>query len=243
MTRASRRKYHIIYKTTCMINGNFYIGMHSTDNLNDGYLGSGTRLRRSIAKHGAEQHCVEVLEHLHDRTSLAKRETELVNEQLLLNKRCMNLIPGGTGFADRPATKAETLAKMSASQKKNNADPVWKQQRWATHRALMNRPKVRASFAAAQQLHQNRDEVKAQRSRPCTVDDTTIFPSIKALQQALGRGRSGSRSPNFKIIEPDGTRRNVLGVISAWADPIKKAERLQKRRHTLLQKQSLQQGA
>ena len=27
-------KYHIIYKTTNLINGKIYVGMHSTDNLN-----------------------------------------------------------------------------------------------------------------------------------------------------------------------------------------------------------------
>lgn len=34
-------KYHIIHKTTNLINGKIYVGMHSTDNLNDGYLGMG----------------------------------------------------------------------------------------------------------------------------------------------------------------------------------------------------------
>lgn len=45
MTRASRRKYHIIYRTTCTVTNRYYIGMHSTDDLDDRYLGSGVRLR------------------------------------------------------------------------------------------------------------------------------------------------------------------------------------------------------
>ena len=40
----TRHKYiymkHFIYKTT-HVNGKYYIGRHSTENINDGYIGSG----------------------------------------------------------------------------------------------------------------------------------------------------------------------------------------------------------
>jgi len=39
-----QKKYHYIYKTTNILNYKFYIGMHSTDDLDDGYVGSGKRL-------------------------------------------------------------------------------------------------------------------------------------------------------------------------------------------------------
>lgn len=54
--RASRRKYHYIYKTKCLLTNKYYIGMHSTDNLDDGYVGSGKRLWYSINKHGLKKH-------------------------------------------------------------------------------------------------------------------------------------------------------------------------------------------
>lgn len=91
------KKYNFIYKTTNNISGKFYIGMHSTDNLDDGYLGSGTRLRYSVRKYGKENHTREILEFCDSKEELQKRETEIVNEQLLKNKDCMNLTLGGGG--------------------------------------------------------------------------------------------------------------------------------------------------
>lgn len=91
------KKYHYIYKTTNLINGKFYVGMHSTNNLNDGYLGSGYKLRRSINKNGKENFKIEILEFFSDRNSLVEREKQLVNEKLLKDPMCMNLVFGGNG--------------------------------------------------------------------------------------------------------------------------------------------------
>lgn len=93
--QASRREFHFIYKTICNITQKYYIGMHSTDNLDDGYLGSGTRLSRSIKKHGKNNHSIEITEHFQDRESLKERERELVNEDILIDPMCMNLALGG----------------------------------------------------------------------------------------------------------------------------------------------------
>ena len=49
------KQYHYLYKTECTVTGAFYIRMHSTSDLDDGYLGSGTILWRSIKKHGKEK--------------------------------------------------------------------------------------------------------------------------------------------------------------------------------------------
>ncbi len=71
--------------------------MHSTDNLNDGYMGGGKRITNSIRKHGKDAHIKEILEYFDNRESLRLREIELVNEDLLNNPMCMNLQPGGGG--------------------------------------------------------------------------------------------------------------------------------------------------
>jgi hypothetical protein len=91
------KKYHFIYKTTNLKNNKFYLGMHSTDNLNDGYLGSGDRLRRSIRRNGKENFKIEILEFLPDRKSLSNREKEIVSEDVIKDPMCMNLALGGQG--------------------------------------------------------------------------------------------------------------------------------------------------
>ena len=74
--------------------------MHSTDNLDDGYFGSGKYLWNSIRKHGKENHEMEILEHYFSREDLAAREKELVDRELLENEMCMNIRFGGDGGWD-----------------------------------------------------------------------------------------------------------------------------------------------
>ena len=97
MPRREEKKFNFIYKTTNLSNGKFYIGMHSTDNLGDHYLGSGKRLRYSIKKHGIKNHKLKILKFLPNRDTLKTKEKEIVNESLLKDPLCMNLKEGGEG--------------------------------------------------------------------------------------------------------------------------------------------------
>ena len=92
-----QKKYHYIYKTTCKVTGKFYVGMHSTDSLEDGYLGSGKILGYSRHKYGDENHVREILEMLPSREALKAREKEIVNETLLSDPLNINLKYGGDG--------------------------------------------------------------------------------------------------------------------------------------------------
>ena len=112
-----QKKYHYIYKTTCSVNGKYYIGMHSTDNLEDGYLGSGKRLWRSINYHGKENHEKVILEYCKNRVELKKREKDIINEGLLSEKLCMNLKPGGEGGFVNEEHRLKFIESLKKSQK------------------------------------------------------------------------------------------------------------------------------
>ena len=69
--------------------------MHSTSNIEDGYLGSGLVLRRSIRKYGEKNFKREILEFCENREMLSKREEQIVTQRLINNRLCMNLALGG----------------------------------------------------------------------------------------------------------------------------------------------------
>ena len=91
------KKYHFIYKTTNILTGRYYYGMHSTNNLDDGYFGSGKRLRYSINKYGKENHKRKIIEFLPNRKKLIEYEKKIVNLNEIAKKDCMNLMIGGKG--------------------------------------------------------------------------------------------------------------------------------------------------
>jgi len=113
------KKYHYLYKTTNTVNNKFYVGMHSTDNLEDGYLGSGKYLRNSIKKYGRDKFKIEFLEFFKTRDDLVEREKNLVNEDLIKTPLCMNLRPGGEGgFLSIENQRKRSSAGGTATQKK-----------------------------------------------------------------------------------------------------------------------------
>lgn len=105
--------YHFIYKTTCIITQKFYVGMHSTSNLEDGYIGSGKILGYSVKKYGRENHTREILEFFPNRETLRVRESEIVNEKFLKDPLCINLMIGGGNTRFGTSVNEETRKQIS----------------------------------------------------------------------------------------------------------------------------------
>lgn len=89
--------YYTIYQTTNLINGKKYIGMHETDNLNDGYLGSGIALTAAINKYGKDNFLKEIVYYAKNKEEMIKKEKELITEEIALSNDYYNLRIGGHG--------------------------------------------------------------------------------------------------------------------------------------------------
>ena len=99
--------YYTIYKTTNLINNKIYIGQHITDNLDDGYLGSGTNLHKAIKKYGKENFKKEILHIFDNFDDMDNKEKELVTKEFVLREDTYNLIQGGLQFN----TTGQTIVK------------------------------------------------------------------------------------------------------------------------------------
>lgn len=84
--------YHTIYKTTHIHTGEYYIGKHSTANLDDGYSGSGKWVR-SLPKGVID---TEIL-HVYDTEEEALTQERRIVDDHLCDPLCRNLTRGGRG--------------------------------------------------------------------------------------------------------------------------------------------------
>lgn len=92
------KKYNYFYKITNLINNHFYYGIHSTDNIDDGYMGSGHRLHRAYKKYGETNFIKEILKYFETRDEALDYEEFVVNENLIKDKNCYNEVLGGGGI-------------------------------------------------------------------------------------------------------------------------------------------------
>ena len=89
--------YHIVYKTTHTPTGKFYIGVHSTNNLDDGYLGSGKYLKRAIKLYGRTAFIREILYKCESKEAAFELEHLLITDILIRSDNTYNLSEGGRG--------------------------------------------------------------------------------------------------------------------------------------------------
>lgn len=93
--------YYTVYKTKNLENGTEYIGYHATKKLDDGYLGSGTILQKSLKKYGTKSFKKEILFIYSSSDAALKKEAELVNEEYIKRNDTYNIVlGGGKGYSE-----------------------------------------------------------------------------------------------------------------------------------------------
>lgn len=125
------KKYNYVYKITNLVNGKIYIGKHSTDDVNDGYMGSGVVLRQAYKKYGLECFTKEVIDYYNNTIELNQGEIYWIAQFNSTNSEIgYNLTYGGDGGTPTEETRRkvshtlkgrhhteETRQKISAANK------------------------------------------------------------------------------------------------------------------------------
>jgi len=124
--------YNYFYIVNNLLNGHFYLGVHSTDTLADGYFGSGLALKNAIKSYGKENFELVPLKFFKTRKELMDFEREIVNERFLTYYKgiCYNIHPGGEGGSVKRFTDEELREHKSEYMQgyyQDNKDTVSKQ--------------------------------------------------------------------------------------------------------------------
>lgn len=116
--------FFIVYKTINKVNGKFYVGIHSTENIDDGYLGSGKNLKIAISKYGRENFERVILKKCSSREEMIEEERKIVTFDFIRRRDTYNSELGGSGGKEWTPKLRETMSKV---QKKRFSDGavVW----------------------------------------------------------------------------------------------------------------------
>jgi hypothetical protein len=172
---------YIVYKTTNLINGKYYIGKHATDNINDSYLGSGKALKRAIKKYGKENFKREILAVFNNESECYLAEEQLVDPT---DTQSYNTAPGGLGGAGKmePWNKGK---KMSTEYCDNNRR-VQKEVAKTRDFSYIQSEEYRAK------LRKPKSERHGEKVRQARLGKTIPKETRKKISESL-TGRTGNR--------------------------------------------------
>jgi len=119
------RPMHILYQTTCLVNGKKYIGVHNGSN--ELYLGSGDALKNAIKRYGRKKFVRETLFEFATEEEAYAKEAEIVTEEIVKDPTYYNINVGGHRPPNATGRKIEDTSAYSKANKKKWSDPEYRE--------------------------------------------------------------------------------------------------------------------
>lgn len=221
---------HLVYITTNLVNGKQYVGDHSTENINDSYIGSGLLLKKSIKKHGKEKFKKEILEICKSKQEAFDKQEKYINFFNTLKPSGYNISPKG-GHNVKNCFSEESKRKISKSLKKaykENPELIKNLSEKATGRklseeiktSLKGRKSHRKGLSLIDEYGNKSEEIRKKLKKPKTEEHRKKLSEIKKGVNMLEetktkisnslKGRNighsfgkGEKNPNCKLFEKD----------------------------------------
>ena len=137
--------FYTVYKTTNLINGKIYVGLHVTSNLEDDYLGSGSQLKSAIKKYGKENFKREYIKICNSPEEMYELEADIVNEDFVKRSDTYNMKTGGTGSWYHVNVNKEAKHESSSRGGKTRSrrdDNPFKDPEWQKNFNSMTNPEI-----------------------------------------------------------------------------------------------------
>jgi len=115
--------YYYLYEVTNLVNGKTYIGQHITDDLEDGYLGSGKALKSAIKKYGRDKFKKEIPLFARNEKALNILEMMAVTPEFCALKSNYNLKEGGNSGRPNPEIREKMRQKKLGANNPNYGKP------------------------------------------------------------------------------------------------------------------------
>jgi hypothetical protein len=226
--------------------------------LPDGYKGSGVYIRAAHKKHGKNMQW-RIVAIVSDSRAWARERRAICWVRKLFGKRCMNIKQGGDGFTSddmranwlKPEYAKKNVEAVRAAHQREDVKHIWKQaaaKRWSDPdyvEKVKNSAKIAAMRPETQEKRKKSQIARwatpeAHEKASASLREQWSNPETKAIRSKINK-ESQNRpevkaraSETQKIVQnlPDVKERQKKGVVAAWSDPQKKAERLAKCRAT-----------
>jgi len=202
------KKFNYVYITTNIVNEKQYVGDHSTNDLNDTYLGSGRpHFLNAIEKYGKENFKRKILEYFDTKEEAFDAQEKYINKYNTLAPYGYNISPTG-GHGVSGCFSKETLKKLSESNKgKNKGKSAW-------NKGIPLTKEIKKKISDAQQgekhwnWNKTLSEETKQKMRKPKSNTKNMFGNKNGLgykhtdeakrkiSEAL-KGRKGDKNPNF----------------------------------------------
>jgi group I intron endonuclease len=185
--------YYLVYLTTNLINNKIYIGTHKTYNLNDGYIGSGTNIRRAIKKYSKDNFKFQVLHFCLTEEDAFNWEKQIVDKSFVIRKDTYNIVIGGLGgdkFTDHP-NKEEIRKRCSKPGPLNGM------------------------FGRG---HTEESRLKMSKTRKGVAKTTPIWNKGKSIDYCAGSNNHLAKK--YLIISPEGKEHFIHGTLQQFCDSI-----------------------
>lgn len=115
------KEFNFVYVTTNLENGKKYIGKHSTDDMFDGYYGTGELIKKAYKKYGKDSFETKIIKFFDTEDEAYDYEEFLVDESIIYDDRYYNIDLGGKGSMrgrkHKESSKKQTSDKMKGRPK------------------------------------------------------------------------------------------------------------------------------